>query len=89
VGISNRSGRDRIVTILAFTDRAAAEGLMENLAGDLRERGLVDIQPAGTYILSILAGLAEGKAGEDIDVISGRAGAQQKEIARFQCDAAK
>jgi phospholipid/cholesterol/gamma-HCH transport system ATP-binding protein len=85
VGISNRSGRDRIVTILAFTDRAAAEGLMENLAGDLRERGLVDVQPAGSYTLSILAGLAEGKAGEDIDVISGRAGAQQKEIARFQC----
>jgi phospholipid/cholesterol/gamma-HCH transport system ATP-binding protein len=89
VGISNRSGRDRIVTILAFTDRAAAERLMENLAGDLRERGLVDIQPAGSYTLSILAGLAEGKAGEDIDVISGRAGAQQKEIARFQCGAAK
>jgi phospholipid/cholesterol/gamma-HCH transport system ATP-binding protein len=85
VGISNRSGRDRIVTILAFTDRAEAEGLMENLAGDLRERGLIDIQPAGSYTLSILAGLAEGKAGEDIDVISGRAGAQQKEIARFQC----
>jgi len=89
VGISNRSGRDRIVTILAFTDRAAAERLMENLAGDLRERGLIDIQPAGSYTLSILAGLAEGKAGEDIDVISGRAGAQQKEIARFQCGAAK
>jgi phospholipid/cholesterol/gamma-HCH transport system ATP-binding protein len=89
VGISNRSGRDRIVTILAFTERAAAEGLMENLAGDLRERGLIDIQPAGPYTLSILAGLAEGKAGEDIDVISGRAGAQQKEIARFQCGAAK
>lgn len=87
VGISNRSGRDRIVTILAFTDRAAAERLMENLAGDLRERGLIDIQPAGSYTLSILAGLAEGKAGEDIDVISGRAGAQQKEIARFQCGA--
>ncbi len=85
VGISNRSGRDRIVTILAFSDRAAAERLMENLAGDLRERGLVDIQSAGSYTLSILAGLAEGKAGEDIDVISGRAGAQQKEIARFQC----
>jgi len=89
VGISNRSGRDRIVTILAFTDRADAERLMENLAGDLRERGLIDIQPAGSYTLSILAGLAEGKAGEDIDVISGRAGAQQKEIARFQCGAAK
>jgi len=89
VGISNRSGRDRIVTILAFTAHAAAERLMENLAGDLRERGLIDIQaeahPAKSYTLSILGGLAEGKAGEDIDVIAARAQSQQKEIARFQC----
>ena len=88
VGISNRSGRDCIVTILAFTDRAAAEQLMENLARDLSERGLVDIQaeiPAGrAFALSILGGLAEGKAGEDIDVIAARAQSQQKEIARFQ-----
>ena len=91
VGISNRSGRDRIVTILAFTDRAAAERLMEDLARDLRERGLIDIQaesrPAQSYPLSILGGLAEGKAGEDIDIISERARSVQKEIARFQCGA--
>ena len=73
-GISNRSGRDRIVTVLAFTDRDGAERLIEDLARDLRERGLIDIQaetrPAQSYALSILAGLAEGKAGEDIDIIS-------------------
>ncbi|MBF8253654.1 MAG: ABC-type transport system involved in resistance to organic solvent, ATPase component [Deltaproteobacteria bacterium] len=89
VGISNRSGRDRIVTILAFTGRDAAQRLMENLAGDLGQRGLIDIQAearaAKSYTLSILGGLAEGKAGEDIDVIAARAQAQQKEIARFQC----
>ena len=88
VGISNRFGRDQIVTILFSTDRDAAEGLMENLAKDLQERGLIDdqaeIQPAESYTLSILAGLAEGKAGEDIDIISGRAKSRQKEIARFQ-----
>lgn len=89
VGISNRSGRDRIVTILAFAGHDAAERLMENLAGDLRQRGLIDIQmeaqPAKSYTLSILGGLAEGKAGEDIDVIAARAQSQQKEIARFRC----
>jgi phospholipid/cholesterol/gamma-HCH transport system ATP-binding protein len=89
VGISNRSGRDRIVTILAFSGRDTAERLMENLAGDLGQRGLIDIQAearaAKSYTLSILGGLAEGKAGEDIDVIAARAQAQQKEIARFQC----
>jgi len=90
-GISNRSGRDRIVTVLAFTDRDGAERLIEDLARDLRERGLIDIQaetrPAQSYALSILAGLAEGKAGEDIDIISERARSLQKEIARFQCGA--
>jgi phospholipid/cholesterol/gamma-HCH transport system ATP-binding protein len=89
VGISNRSGRNRIVTILAFTDRGDAARLMENLARDLRERGLIDIraeiQATGSYDLSIHGGLAEGKAGEDIDAISERAATQQKEIARFQC----
>ena len=89
VGISNRSGRDRIVTILAFTAHAAAERLMENLAADLRQRGLIDIQAeahlAKSYTLSILGGLAEGKAGEDIDAIAARAQSQQREIARFQC----
>ena len=89
VGISNRSGRDRIVTILAFSERDAAQRLMENLAGDLGQRGLIDIQAeahaAKSYTLSILGGLAEGKAGEDIDIIAARAQSQQKEIARFEC----
>jgi GGDEF domain-containing protein len=89
VGISNRSGRDRIVTILAFTGGDAAEHLMENLARDLRERGIIDIQakiqPAQSYTLSILGGLAEGKVSEDVDVISERAKSQQKVIARFKC----
>lgn len=89
VGISNRFGRDQIVTILFSTDRDAAHRLMENLARDLQERGLIDIQAetqsAEFYTLSILAGLAEGKAGEDIDIISERAKSLQKGIARFQC----
>lgn len=88
VGISNRSDRGRIVTILASTDRAAAERLMANLAGDL-QGGLIEIQEGvkrgQSYGLSILGGLADGKAGEDIDVIAARALSQQHEIARFQC----
>ncbi len=89
VGISNRFGRDRIVTILFSTGRDAAERLMENLASDLQEGGLIavqaEIQPGEFYTLSILAGLAEGKVGEEIDIISERAKTLQKEIARFQC----
>jgi phospholipid/cholesterol/gamma-HCH transport system ATP-binding protein len=87
VGISNRLGRERIVTILFSTDRAAAERLMQDLAVDLQQRGLIDLPKtsdgARSYPLSILAGLAEGKVGEQIDVISERAQSGQKEIARF------
>jgi phospholipid/cholesterol/gamma-HCH transport system ATP-binding protein len=88
-GISNRSGRDQIVTILAFTAHDAAMSLMDNLSKDLQHRGLADIQSASRaakpYSLAIIGGLAEGKAGEDIDTISERAKSGQKEIARFEC----
>jgi phospholipid/cholesterol/gamma-HCH transport system ATP-binding protein len=89
VGISNRFGRNQIVSILFSTDRAAAENLLATLACDLQERGLTGASSAAgqphTYPLSILGGLAEGRVGEDIDIISVRARAQQKEIARFDC----
>ncbi len=89
VGISNRSSRDRIVTILPSTNHEAAERLMEYFARDLKEQGLsgiqAEIQPADCYTFSVLAGLAEGKASTAIEITSERAKALQKEIARFQC----
>ena len=90
VGISNRFGRDQVVTVLPSTDRDTAEGLLENFAKDLQKGGLVgiqaEIQPADCFTFSILAGLAEGKASTDIEITSERAKSLQKEIARFQCN---
>ncbi len=90
VGISNRFGRDQVVTILPSTDRDTAEGLLENFAKDLQKGGLAgiqaEIQPADCFTFSILAGLAEGKASTDIEITSERAKSLQKEIARFQCN---
>ena len=89
VGISNRFGRDQIGTILPYTNRDAAERLLKDFARDLHGGGLANIQaevqPAQCYSFSILAGLAEGKASEEIEITSKRARSQQKEIARFQC----
>jgi len=89
VGISNRFGRDQVVTILPSTDRDTAEGLLENFAKDLQEGGLVgiqaEIQPSDCFSFSILAGLAEGKASTEIEITSEKAKSLQKEIARFQC----
>ncbi len=89
LGISNRSGRDRIVTILPSTNQEAAERLLENFVRDLKEQGLsgiqAEIQPADCYTFSVLAGLAEGKASTEIEITSEKAKSLQKEIARFQC----
>jgi phospholipid/cholesterol/gamma-HCH transport system ATP-binding protein len=93
VGISNRIDRDKIATILPFTNRSAAERLLEAFARELYERGLADIcaeahgdtsSEAG-FTFRVLAGLAEGTASEDIDVTSERAKLEQREIGRFQC----
>jgi len=90
VGISNRFGRDQVVTILPSTDRDTAEGLLQNFAKDLQEGGLVgiqaEIQPSDCFSFSILAGLAEGKASTEIEITSEKAKSLQKEIARFQCN---
>jgi phospholipid/cholesterol/gamma-HCH transport system ATP-binding protein len=89
IGISNRFGRSQIVSILFGTARAAAETVLATLARDLQERGLAGAARAAngqrSYPLSILAGVAEGKIGEEIDAISERAKAAQKQIAGFQC----
>jgi phospholipid/cholesterol/gamma-HCH transport system ATP-binding protein len=89
LGISNRFGRDQIVTILPYTNHEAAERLLENFTRDLKEQGLsgiqAEIQPANCYTFSVLAGLAEGKASTEIHITSERAKSLQKEIARFQC----
>lgn len=90
VGISNRSGRDQITTILSSTDRDGAERLLGNFARDLHEGGFIgiqaEIQSEDCYTFSILAGLAEGKASEEIEIVSERAKSLQKEIARFRCN---
>ena len=90
VGISNRFGRDQVVTILPSTDRDTAEGLLEDFTKDLQEGGLVgiqaEIQPSDCFSFSILAGLAEGKASTEIEITSEKAKSLQKEIARFQCN---
>jgi phospholipid/cholesterol/gamma-HCH transport system ATP-binding protein len=89
IGISNRFGRSQIVSILFGTARAGAENVLAKLARDLQERGLAGIRGATdgqrSYPLSIIAGVADGKIGEEIDAISERAKAAQREIARFHC----
>ncbi len=94
VGISTRLGKDRIVTILPNMDLIEAERLLDNFAIDLEKHGLSEIEadvhaeiPSDRcHIFSVLAGIAEGKGGEDIEVTSQRAISRQKTIAQFKCE---
>jgi len=91
-GISTRIGRDQIVTIFPHTTLDEAERILVDFARKLQEHGLRDIQietqtgmPSGdSFFFSVSAGLAEGKAGDDLDFISQKALSTKKTIARFQ-----
>jgi len=93
-GISARIGRDKIATILPGIDVGHAEIFLEDFAKDLQTKGLADIQAdaqMGTrsndcFSFSVLAGLVEGKAGEDMETTSARADLNQKIIATFTCE---
>lgn len=93
VGISTRLGRDYIVTILPYADAKEAQRMIDELAKDLQGKPLYEIQAEAQakirsddcFEFSILAGLTEGKAGEDIEITSQRAISRQKTIARYRC----
>jgi phospholipid/cholesterol/gamma-HCH transport system ATP-binding protein len=93
-GISTRIGRDQIATILPETDIEIAGDMLDDFSKDLQGQGLADIQAetrigtpsSGFFSFSILVGLAEGKAGEDLEIISERAAAKQNSIATFKCE---
>jgi phospholipid/cholesterol/gamma-HCH transport system ATP-binding protein len=92
-GISTRIGRDQIVTIFPHTTRGEAERMLEDFARKLQEHGLRDIEletqaeipSSDCFAFSVSAGLAEGRVGEDLGLISKKAIATQKTIARFEC----
>jgi phospholipid/cholesterol/gamma-HCH transport system ATP-binding protein len=94
IGISTRIGRDKIATILSGIDSRQAGTLLEEFARDLQDGGLADIQTDAQmralsddcFSFSIVAGLVDGKVGEDIEMIAKRAASKQKIIATFTCE---
>ncbi len=92
-GISTRIGRDQIVTIFPHTTLDEAERILEDFARKLQEQGLRDIEletqaeppSSDCFAFSISGGLAEGKASDDLNLISQKAISTQKTIARFEC----
>jgi len=92
VGLSNRVARYQIVTLLPQTSIQTAERMLDDFAKELQLKGLPDVQVetnAGTHstgtTFSISAGLAEGKASEDIDALSEKARSNQQTVVRLIC----
>ena len=93
-GISTRLGRDQVVTILPSTEIKEAERMLEDYSKDIHSKGLAHIQAdtrldsnsEDCFSFSIFAGLAEGRAGDEMDVTTEKAISNQKPILQFACE---
>jgi phospholipid/cholesterol/gamma-HCH transport system ATP-binding protein len=97
-GFSTRQNTNEFVTVLPNSDRAEAEGILENFTKDFQGQGIGQIR-AGAYKsaaamenveFTIRAGLAQGHQGQstvELESIIAVAKHDQKEIARLRCDA--
>jgi phospholipid/cholesterol/gamma-HCH transport system ATP-binding protein len=93
-GISTRLRRDQIATILPSTEIKEAERMLADFSKDLQEKGLAHIQAdtrldsdsEDCFSFSIYAGLAEGRAGEEMEVTTEKAISNQKPILQFACE---
>ncbi len=93
-GISTRLAKDQVATILPSTEIKEAERMLEDFSKDLQAKGLAHIQAdtrldsnsEDCFSFSIFAGLAEGRAGDEIDVTTEKAISNQKQILQFACE---
>jgi phospholipid/cholesterol/gamma-HCH transport system ATP-binding protein len=94
-GFSTRRRNNEFVTVLPYSDLTEADGILKDFSSDFQEQGIHDLwagarkqaRSVECIEFAILAGIALGEPGTDIDSIIDAAKAQQKVIARIQCDA--
>lgn len=87
-GISTRIGRNQIATILQCSDLSKAELVLDDFARRLQDKTLGDVETEGPtagdslrfHSFSVSVGLAEARAGEDIQVAAKRAGSRRKKV---------
>ena len=92
-GFSARHSRDRILTILPHTGLEDAGKLVHDIAQELQQKALPEINSAaagramagGCFEVSVTAGITEASSADDIEQIMERADTKQKIIARYQC----
>ncbi|MDD5169824.1 MAG: ATP-binding cassette domain-containing protein [Syntrophales bacterium] len=94
-GFSTRRRVNEFVTVLPYSDLTEANSILHDFATDFQEQGIQDVcagtnrlnASAGCIEFSILSGIAQGKPIAEMDSVIESAKSNQKEIARFRCDA--
>lgn len=92
-GFSTRLDNQEFITILPFSDLEESEGLLEDFIKDFQAHGACDTQSCSvknpqsgaSNDLIILAGIAQGQTGLQIDSVMETARKGLKEIARIPC----
>ncbi len=92
-GFSTRLDNHEFITILPFSDLEESQGLLDDFIKDFREHGACDTlscslrnpQFGASIDLLILAGIAQGQTGSQIDNVLETARKQLREIARIPC----
>ncbi len=92
-GFSSRRHINEFVTVLPYSDLTETETMLKDFVKDFQEQGIQNFwsagwrAPTGLCIeFSILAGIAQGQPGAEMDQVINSAKQQQKEIARIRCD---
>jgi len=92
-GFSARHSRDRILTILPHTGLEDASKLVHDIAQELQQKALPEINSiaaaravdGGCLEISVTAGITKASSADDIEHIMEQADTKQKIIARYQC----
>jgi phospholipid/cholesterol/gamma-HCH transport system ATP-binding protein len=92
-GFSTRHSKNEFATLLPFSNPDEAGRILKDFAEDLQNEGLKSIQSEAhvqgetCFEFAILAGMAEGKVGdEEMDSLFREAHDRQREIARVTCE---
>jgi phospholipid/cholesterol/gamma-HCH transport system ATP-binding protein len=91
-GFSTRTATDLFVTVLPYSDLEETGQILHDFSEDLKEQGLLeigsqaDVNSGSCFEFHVSAGVAEGKAEQDIESVVVSAESKRKAIARFQCE---
>jgi phospholipid/cholesterol/gamma-HCH transport system ATP-binding protein len=93
-GFSTRRNTNELITMLPYSNLTEAESILQNFIKDFDSQvirawgpGACKLSSNESVDITVVAGIAEGRAESDIDSIIVSARSQQKEIGRLHCAA--